>query len=85
MSESNDRKAMGATPTKNIKKEAEGENPQGYVVKGTSVDRADLSILFKISKLDGESLPFGTVNKKLVGEIFQNRSRHYPTGNHCHQ
>ena len=39
---------------------------------GTDPLKAPLSILIKITKTDGESLPYGEVSTELVEEIFQN-------------
>ena len=72
MSGSDDQNIMGAMPDKLVKREGDVEVPQGNKVPGSSVDRADLSILLKITKSNGESQPFGTVNEQLVEEIFQN-------------
>ena len=36
--------------------------------------KAPLSILVKITKIDGESLPYGEVNVELIEEIFQNNA-----------
>ena len=72
MSGSDDQNIMGAMPGKLVKREEDVEVPQGNEVPGSSVDRADLSILLKITKTNGKSLPFGTVNEKLVEELFQN-------------
>ena len=42
--------------------------------QGTSVDRKgnELSLLIKITKENGESLPYGVVNDQLIIELFQN-------------
>ena len=40
----------------------------------TDPGRAPLSILVKITKIDGESLPYGEVSVELVEEIFQNNA-----------
>ena len=42
--------------------------------KGSSVDRKgnELSLLIKITKENGESLPYGVVNDQLIIELFQN-------------
>ena len=39
---------------------------------GSSVDKPQLSLLLKICKASGESLPYGVVNNQLVLELFQN-------------
>ena len=67
MSESDEQTVMGVTPSKEVKRELFREDTQG-----TSVDRADLSMIMKITKINGESLPFGTVTEELVIELFQN-------------
>ena len=36
--------------------------------------RGPLSILVKITKVDGESLPYGEVSMELIEEIFQNNA-----------
>ena len=36
--------------------------------------KAPLSILVKITKIDGESLPYGEVSVELIKEIFQNNA-----------
>ena len=42
--------------------------------EGSSVDirKKELSLLIKITKENGESLPYGTVNDQLIIELFQN-------------
>ena len=40
----------------------------------TDPGRAPLSILVKLMKIDGESLPYGEVSVELVEEIFQNNA-----------
>ena len=67
MSESNEQVVMGATPSKEVKRELFKEDAQG-----TSVDRADLSMIMRITKVNGESLPYGTVTEELIVELFQN-------------
>ena len=52
MSESDEQVVMGVTPSKEVKRELFKEEAQG-----TSVDRADLSMIMKITKVNGESLP----------------------------
>ena len=56
MSESDEQVVMGVTSSKEVKRELFKEEAQG-----TSVDRADLSMIMKITKVNGESLPYGTV------------------------
>ena len=73
MSEGDEQIGMGATPNKEDKRELFMEEPQG-----TSVDRADLSIIVKITKTNGESLPFGMVTEELVAKIFNNAFRVVP-------
>ena len=41
--------------------------------------KAPLSILVKITKIDGELLPYGEVSVELIKEIFQ-KCWNYPTG-----
>ena len=67
MSESDEQVVMGATPSKEVKRELFKDE-----VQGTSVDRADLSMIMKITKANGESLPYGTVSEELIVELFQN-------------
>ena len=67
MSESDEQVVMGVTPSKEVKRELFKEEAQG-----TSVDRADLSMIIKITKVNGESLPYGTVTEELIVELFQN-------------
>ena len=42
---------------------------------GSSVDvrKKELSLLIKITRENGESLPYGTVNDQLIIELFQNK------------
>ena len=47
--------------------------------EGSSVDKPQLSLLLKISKADGESLPYGVVNDQLVLELMQNTVGHLPS------
>ena len=48
----------------------------------SSVDdrRKELSLLVKITKDNGELLPYGTVNDQLIIELFQNNVGTLPTG-----
>ena len=39
---------------------------------GVDVHKKELSLLIKITKQNGESLPYGTVNDQLIIELFQN-------------
>ena len=50
--------------------------------EGSSVDvrKMELSLLIKITKENGESLPFGTVNDQLIIELFQNNVGTLPVG-----
>ena len=50
--------------------------------EGSSVDvrRKELSLLIKITKDNGESLPYSTVNDQLIIELFQNNVGTLPTG-----
>ena len=47
--------------------------------EGSSVDKPQLSLLLKISKVNGESLPYGVVNDQLVLELMQNTVGHLPS------
>ena len=49
--------------------------------EGSSVDvrKKELSFLIKITKDNGESLPYGTVNDQLIIELFQNNVGTLPT------
>ena len=49
--------------------------------RGSSVDvrKKELSLLIKITKDNGESLPYGTVNDQLIIELFQNNVGTLPT------
>ena len=49
--------------------------------EGSSVDvrKKELSLLIKISKDNGESLPYSTVNDQLIIELFQNNVGTLPT------
>ena len=47
--------------------------------RGSSVDKPQLSLLFKICKANGESLPYGVVNDQLVVELFQNTVGQLPS------
>ena len=59
-------------------KEIEGESSivkrELFPEQGSSVDRKnnELSLLIKITKENGESLPYGVVNDQLIIELFQN-------------
>ena len=66
MSESNEQVVMGATPSKEVKRELFKEEAQS-----TSVDRADLSMIMKITKVNGELLPYSMVTEELIIELFQ--------------
>ena len=46
--------------------------------EGTSVDMANMSLMMKITKEDGTSLPFGTVSDALVVELVQNTAEVTP-------
>ena len=50
--------------------------------EGSSVDvrKKELSLLIKITKENGESLPYGTVNDQLIIELFQNNVGTLPVG-----
>ena len=50
--------------------------------EGSSVDvhKKELSLLIKITKENGESLPYGTVNDQLIIKLFQNNVRTLPVG-----
>ena len=59
-------------------KEIEGESSivkrELFPEQGSSVDSKnnELSLLIKITKENGESLPYGVVNNQLIIELFQN-------------
>ena len=59
-------------------KEIEGESSivkrELFPEQGSSVDNksSKLSLLIKITKENGESLPYGVVNNQLIIELFQN-------------
>ena len=46
---------------------------------GSSVDKPQLSLLLKMCKASGESLPYGVVNDQLVLELFQNTMGQLPS------
>ena len=46
---------------------------------GSSVDKPQLSLLLKICKASGESLPYGVVNDQLILELFQNTVGQLPS------
>ena len=46
---------------------------------GSSIDKPQLSMLLKICRADGESLPYGVVNDQLVLELFQNTVGQLPS------
>ena len=46
---------------------------------GSSVDKPQLSLLLKICKANGKSLPYGVVNDQLVLELFQNTVGQLPS------
>ena len=47
--------------------------------RGSSVDKPQFSLLLKICKANGESLPYGVVNNQLVVELFQNTVGQLPS------
>ena len=59
-------------------KEIEGESSivkrELFPEQGSSVDKrsSKLALLIKITKENGESLPYGVVNDQLIIELFQN-------------
>ena len=46
---------------------------------GSTVDKTQLSLLLKICRANGKSLPYGIVNGQLVMELFQNTILHLPS------
>ena len=61
--------AIGGVPNPETPQE---ENESFASTEGGDPLRAPLSILIKVTKMGGESLPYGEVSTELVEEIFQN-------------